>query len=129
LVFSIEDFAKLYAEKLGVKGKVLQKTLWGDFYFHSKTKRVMKGAQEKAKKPLFVQFVLENLWEVYDTVVVRKVGKAVLLFKFKHVKFETEFCCRLLYSNVKSDYNFLQFKVNPLIYIIMRTDEIYNIMI
>ena len=71
--FSIEDFAKLYAEKLGVNEKVLQKTLWGDFYLHVKTKRVMKGAQEKAKKPLFVQFVLENLWSVYDTVVVRKV--------------------------------------------------------
>lgn len=71
---SIEDFAKLYAEKLGVNVKVLQKTLWGDFYLHAKTKRVMKGAQEKAKKPLFVQFVLENIWAVYDAVVVRKVG-------------------------------------------------------
>lgn len=70
--FGIEDFAKLYAEKLGVNVKVLQKTLWGDFYLHAKTKRVMKGAQEKAKKPLFVQFVLENIWAVYDTVVVRK---------------------------------------------------------
>jgi ribosome assembly protein 1 len=76
--FSIEDFAKLYAEKLGVNEKVLQKTLWGDFYLNGKTKRVMKGAQEKAKKPMFVQFVLENLWAVYDTVVVRKVSKAVL---------------------------------------------------
>lgn len=56
----------------------------------------MKGAQEKAKKPLFVQFVLENLWEVYDTVVVRKVGKAVLLFMFECVKFESKFTCRVL---------------------------------
>lgn len=75
LVFSIEHFAKLYADKLGVNEKVLQKTLWGDFYLHGKTKRVMKGAQEKAKKPLFVQFALENLWAVYDTVVIRKVCK------------------------------------------------------
>lgn len=32
----------------------------------------MKGAQEKAKKPLFVQLVLENIWTMYDTIVVRK---------------------------------------------------------
>lgn len=77
----------MYAEKLGVNEKVLQKTLWGDFYLHAKTKRVMKGAQEKAKKPLFVQFVLENLWAVYDTVVVRKVGKVMSLITLEYVKF------------------------------------------
>lgn len=50
------------------------KTLWGDFYLHSKSKRIMKGAQEKAKKPLFVQFVLENLWSVYETIAIRRVS-------------------------------------------------------
>ena len=33
----------------------------------------MKGAQEKAKKPLFVQLILENIWAIYDAVAVRKV--------------------------------------------------------
>jgi len=28
--------------------------------------------QAKAKKPLFVQFILENLWSLYDTILVRK---------------------------------------------------------
>lgn len=31
----------------------------------------MKGAQEKAKKPLFVQVVLDNLWNIYETVGLR----------------------------------------------------------
>lgn len=31
----------------------------------------MKGAQEKAKKPLFVQLVLDNLWNVYETIALR----------------------------------------------------------
>lgn len=85
--FSVEDFVKLYAEKLGVSETVLRKTLWGDFYLHAKTKRVMKGAQDKAKKPLFVQFVLENIWAVYDTVVIRKVGKGMRLVMLECVKF------------------------------------------
>lgn len=38
----------------------------------TKTKRFMKGAQEKAKKPVFVQLVLENIWSLYDTIFVRK---------------------------------------------------------
>eukprot|EP00058_Branchiostoma_floridae_P024350 XP_002609840.1 hypothetical protein BRAFLDRAFT_264998 [Branchiostoma floridae] len=70
--FRLEHFAKQYASKLNIKEDILQKVLWGDFYVHSKTKRVMKGAQAKGKKPLFVQFVLENVWAVYDAVLVRR---------------------------------------------------------
>lgn len=69
----VKDFAKVLSEKMGISDTVLNKTLWGDFYLNSKTKRIMKGAQEKAKKPLFVQMVLENLWSVYDNIAIRKV--------------------------------------------------------
>ena len=62
----------MLATKLGIKADLLQKTLWGDYYLHSKTKRIVKGAQAKSKKPLFVQFVLENLWAVYDAIIVRR---------------------------------------------------------
>lgn len=72
--FSIETFANLLSNKLGIKLEVLIKTLWGDFYLNSKTKRIMKGAQEKAKKPLFVQMILENIWLVYDIIINQKVN-------------------------------------------------------
>ncbi len=70
--FRIQHFADLYAAKLGVSANVLKKTLWGDFYLEGKTKMVRKGAASKGKKPLFVQFVLENLWAVYDAVMLKK---------------------------------------------------------
>lgn len=70
--FRVKDFAKVLSEKLGVSVDILNKTLWGDFYLNSKTKRIMRGAQMKAKKPLFVQMVLENLWSVYENIVIRK---------------------------------------------------------
>ncbi|KYN37334.1 Elongation factor Tu GTP-binding domain-containing protein 1 [Trachymyrmex septentrionalis] len=70
--FGIKEFAKIYSNKLGFNEKVLRKTLWGDFYINNKTKRIMKGAQEKAKKPLFVQLILDNIWVLYETIVIRK---------------------------------------------------------
>ncbi|XP_066583089.1 elongation factor-like GTPase 1 isoform X2 [Prorops nasuta] len=70
--FGIKEFAKIFSEKLGFSKKVLLKTLWGDYFLNSKTKRIMKGAQEKAKKPLFVQLILDNVWNLYETIVVRK---------------------------------------------------------
>lgn len=70
--FSTSQFARLYAEKLGMKKQVLEKTLWGDFYLNTKAKRILKGAQAKCKKPLFAQLILENIWEVYDAICCRR---------------------------------------------------------
>lgn len=70
--FLMRDFAKLYEKKLGVSAKILEKVLWGDFYYNLKEKTYKKGAQEKAKKPMFVQFILENIWSIYETLMVRK---------------------------------------------------------
>ncbi|XP_039758305.1 elongation factor-like GTPase 1 isoform X1 [Pararge aegeria] len=69
--FTVHTFAKLFSDKLGVKEDLLKKVLWGDFYLNSKTKRFMKGAQEKAKKPLFVQVIFDNLWNIYETIILR----------------------------------------------------------
>ncbi|KAI9565149.1 hypothetical protein GHT06_008924 [Daphnia sinensis] len=70
--FSLQDFARMFSSKLGLREEELQRSLWGDYYFNTKTKAIAAGAQEKAKKPLFVQVVLENLWSVYDSVAIRK---------------------------------------------------------
>ena len=43
--YRIEHFVQLYTKKLGFKEDVLRKTLWGDFYINSKTKRICKGAR------------------------------------------------------------------------------------
>ncbi|KAK7604030.1 hypothetical protein V9T40_004303 [Parthenolecanium corni] len=70
--FTIHNFAEILAKKLGFNKNVLLKTLWGNYYLNTKTKRVMRGAQENAKKPLFVQLILENIWRFYETIVTHK---------------------------------------------------------
>lgn len=70
--FVVSDFAKIYNKLLDVPVKKLETMLWGDFYFNSKAKKCVAGAQEKAKKPMFVQFILENIWNLYDLILVRK---------------------------------------------------------
>ncbi|KAJ7365913.1 Elongation factor-like GTPase 1 [Desmophyllum pertusum] len=84
--FSINDFAEMYASKLGINKSILTKTLWGDFYLHSKSKRIFKGAQAKAKKPLFVQFILENIWAVYEAVLKRDKLKTEQIVKSLNLK-------------------------------------------
>lgn len=71
--FRVGKFAQLYAQKLGVKEANLRRVLWGDFYLDPKTKRVISHKQLKGRnlKPLFVQFVLDNIWAVYENVVIK----------------------------------------------------------
>ncbi|XP_072324850.1 elongation factor-like GTPase 1 isoform X2 [Scyliorhinus torazame] len=70
--FRIEQFVQMYSQKMGINAEVLLKTLWGDYYLNTKAKKIMKGAQAKGKKPLFVQLVLENMWSLYEAVVIRR---------------------------------------------------------
>ncbi|BEI84129.1 hypothetical protein CcaverHIS002_0407330 [Cutaneotrichosporon cavernicola] len=69
--FRLGKFARLYADKLGVKEGNLRRALWGDWFLDPKTKRVVgrKGLNGRPLKPLFVQFVLENIWKVYNVVL------------------------------------------------------------
>ncbi|KAJ3417616.1 Cytoplasmic GTPase/eEF2-like protein (ribosomal biogenesis) [Chytridiales sp. JEL 0842] len=68
--FRIDHFAQLYASKLGISEKALKKVMWGDFYFDPKTKRALKASGVKGRplKLFFVQFILDNLWAVYNAV-------------------------------------------------------------
>ncbi|KAI8819560.1 uncharacterized protein EV422DRAFT_97212 [Fimicolochytrium jonesii] len=69
--FRIEQFAQIYSAKLGIKEQLLRKCLWGDYFLDPKTRRVVghKGVKGRALKPMFVQFILENIWTLYTTVL------------------------------------------------------------
>ncbi|SCZ92656.1 BZ3500_MvSof-1268-A1-R1_Chr5-2g08074 [Microbotryum saponariae] len=89
--FRISRFAQLYAVKLGMSEANLNRCLWGDWYLDPKTKRVINRkkmeASGKKLKPLFVQFVLEAIWNVYDSVVLNnnptKVDKIISSLNIK----------------------------------------------
>ncbi|XP_053210766.1 elongation factor-like GTPase 1 [Panonychus citri] len=68
--FTIQDFSKWLSNKHGFKVETLNKTLWGDYYLKGKT--IMKGAQSKAKEPLFVSMILKQIWYIYDSVMIRR---------------------------------------------------------
>ncbi|KAG9791489.1 P-loop containing nucleoside triphosphate hydrolase protein, partial [Aureobasidium melanogenum] len=69
--FTVRQFSGIYEKKLGIKRSVLEKVLWGDFYLDPKTKKVLGQKHLKGRnlKPLFVQLVLEPIWQAYDATV------------------------------------------------------------
>ncbi|CAM8957617.1 unnamed protein product [Rhodiola kirilowii] len=79
--FTINEFAEFYASKLGASAGALHKAFWGPRYFNPKTKMIVGkkslGGISKAR-PMFVQFVLEPLWQVYQSAVEPDGDKAML---------------------------------------------------
>ena len=69
--FTVRQFAGIYEKKLGIKRSILEKVLWGDFYLDPKTKKVLGQKHLKGRnlKPIFVQLVLEPIWQAYDATV------------------------------------------------------------
>lgn len=87
--FRVAKFAQIFAVKLGIKEINFKRVLWGDFYLDPKTKKVIshKHLKGRSLKPLFVQFVLENIWAVYDAVLLNpnadKTNKIVSTLNLK----------------------------------------------
>ncbi|KAK9116001.1 hypothetical protein Sjap_014948 [Stephania japonica] len=82
--FCINKFAEFYASKLGASAVALQKALWGPRYYNPKTKMIVGkkaiGGGGKAR-PMFVQFVLEPLWQVYEGALESDGDNKVMLEK------------------------------------------------
>lgn len=53
-----------------MRQEILQQTLWGEYFFHPKQKRILRSSNDGKLKPMFVQFVLQTLWHVYTSVLV-----------------------------------------------------------
>lgn len=78
--FGVGKFATIWATKLGLNRAVLQKHLFEDFSFNSKTKKIVKcdpyssgsgggGGSSEAMRPMFASMVLDPIWQLYDIAV------------------------------------------------------------
>jgi ribosome assembly protein 1 len=72
--FTVDAFAGMFEKRLGVKRDALTKFLWGDYYLDPKTKRVLGQKHLKGRnlRPMFVEFVLNNIWAVYESTIINK---------------------------------------------------------
>jgi ribosome assembly protein 1 len=72
--FTIETFAAMFEKRLGMKRETVTKVLWGDYFLDPKTKRVLGAKHLKGRnlRPMFVEFVLNNIWAVYESTIIKK---------------------------------------------------------
>lgn len=66
--FGLAQFARLYEAKLGMRREALMRALWGDYFYQPKTRSVSRKPG-KLGRPMFVQFILDQVWAVYQRVL------------------------------------------------------------
>jgi len=98
--FTLVFFAKLYASKFGIDEGVMMKNLWGARFYNPATKKFTTKNRDKKLKRGFVQFIMDPLYQVFDSVmsekkrINKKTGKQVLacfkLFKQLGIKLKKD---------------------------------------
>jgi ribosome assembly protein 1 len=66
--FSLPSFCPSVAEKLGMNPRVLQKFMWGEYYYSPSSKSVSPVPPAKLSKVMFVQFIIEPLIAKYRRI-------------------------------------------------------------
>ena len=70
--FTLETFADILIEKFKFKKESLMKVLWGEYYFNNKNKKIYNEPINENSKPIFVDFILNNIYKIYDTILNKK---------------------------------------------------------
>jgi elongation factor 2 len=86
--FTLNRFADMYASKFGVQKERMVKKLWGDNYYNHETKKWVKKGYTDAGAALrraFVQFVLDPIYKMFDSVMKGEVAKYEKMLKSLNV--------------------------------------------
>uniref|UniRef100_A0A336MK33 CSON002857 protein n=1 Tax=Culicoides sonorensis TaxID=179676 RepID=A0A336MK33_CULSO len=70
ICFTLKSFAKLYADTYeGVNYVEFAKRLWGDMYFHAKSRKFTKKPPHNSAQRSFIEFILEPLYKLFAQVI------------------------------------------------------------
>ena len=68
--FGIARFAGLWAAKIGANRRLLRRTLWGEWAYHARDKKVVRYVAGGKLKPMFVSMILEPIWQLHEIAFV-----------------------------------------------------------
>lgn len=90
--FTLESYSEILTKKIGFKKEAITKLLWGEYYFNKSNKKVYNNPVNSSSKPMFVEFVLNNIYKLYKIALVDKnleeVNKAALTLNAELLKSE-----------------------------------------
>merc|ERR1711976_1064917 len=87
--FTLKQFAEMYASKFGIEEQKLMKRLWGDQFYHPKSKKWAKESQAGFVRG-FTQYILDPIYKVFQFCMKKTKPEALALIEKIGVKLTSE---------------------------------------
>jgi len=88
--FTVRQFASRYAKKFGVDKSKMMERLWGDMYFHPKTKKWTKTSPSEGAERSFNQYILDPIFRIFDAVMNFKKDQIPTLLEKLDIKLASD---------------------------------------
>ena len=88
--FTVRQFASRYAKKFGVDKEKMMERLWGDVYFHPKTKKWVKTPPGEGIERSFNQYILDPIFKIFDAVMKFKKDQIPTLLEKLDIKLASD---------------------------------------
>lgn len=88
--FTLKQFAEMYSAKFNIPMEKMMKRLWGDNFFNPKTKKWTKTSDSANCVRGFIQFVLNPIYHVFDTVMDKPAEEGIQLATKMGIKLDAE---------------------------------------
>lgn len=66
--FNLNQFASILSKKTEIPKAEFGNKLWGNYTIDMKNKKLIEIGKKSKAKPLFVSFILDSIWKIYNSV-------------------------------------------------------------
>ena len=84
--FNLNQFASILSKKTGIDLGEFDNKLWGNFTLDMKNKKVVPISKKSKAKPLFVSFILDSIWKMYNSINDRDTESILKITKSLNIK-------------------------------------------
>ncbi|KAG0686340.1 Cytoplasmic GTPase/eEF2-like protein (ribosomal biogenesis), partial [Pichia californica] len=84
--FNLNQFASILSKKTGIDKAEFDNKLWGNNTIDMKNKKLIEISKKSKAKPLFVSFILDSIWRIYNSIDGRDVDSIVKITTSLNIK-------------------------------------------
>lgn len=84
--FNLNQFASILSKKTGIDKCEFDNKLWGNFTVDMKNKKLVPISKKSKAKPLFVSFILDSIWRIYNSISDRDTDAILKITNSLNIK-------------------------------------------
>jgi ribosome assembly protein 1 len=84
--FNLNQFSSILSKKTEIPKAEFDNKLWGNFTLDMKNKKLIEINKKSKAKPLFISFILDSIWKIYNSINDRDSDSILKITKSLNIK-------------------------------------------